>query len=239
VNASKGRRREQLRHDVAGVVREQILSRRVRPGEILRLGPIAQEMDVSITPVREALLLLAQDGWVVQEPNRGFRVQTMRREDVENIYVMWGFAEGELSAQAVKRATSEDLDELRSINGRVTTVADDSPDALALNNQLHSTIHRIADAPKLSWFADAARRLVPLEFWFSFDRVPGWRALNRTAHTPIVDCIVAGDADGAREATRQHFIDTGNLLLLWLDSISFWDLSSEEIPPTSPLPAAR
>lgn len=204
------------------------MSRRVRPGEILRLDPIAQKMDISITPVREALLLLAQDGWVVQEPNRGFRVQAMRREDVEDIYVMWGFAEGELSAQVVKRATPADLDALRAINGRLIAARDDAPDALALNNQLHSALHQIADAPKLSWFADAARRHVPLEFWFSFDRVPGWRALNRTAHTPIIDCIVAGDAEGARESTKQHFIDTGNLLMQCLDSISFWDLGSVE-----------
>jgi DNA-binding GntR family transcriptional regulator len=213
------------------VVRDQILSRRARPGDILRLGPIAQEMDVSITPVREALLLLAQDGWVVQEPNRGFRVTATRREDVEDTYLMWAFAEGELAVRAMNRATPGELAELQSIDARLHALGDDDtgPAGLELNRLLHSTLHRIADAPKLVWFTDAARRLIPLEFWFSFDTVPGWRALNRTAHTSIIDCMVRGDAEGARAASRQHFIATGNLLLEWLDSISFWTLG--DTPP--------
>ena len=198
----------------------------MRPGDILRLGPIAQEMDVSITPVREALLLLAQDGWVVQEPNRGFRVSPTRREDVEDTYLMWGFAEGEIAVRAMDRATPGELAELQAVDARLHALADDDtgPEGLELNRLLHSTLHRIADAPKLVWFTDAARRLIPLEFWFSFDTVPGWRALNRTAHTQMIDCMVRGDAAGARDASRQHFIDTGNLLLEWLDSISFWTL---------------
>jgi DNA-binding GntR family transcriptional regulator len=76
--------RDQLRTDVASAIREQILSRQVLPGASLRLMQLGEALGVSITPVREALLLLTQDGWVVHEPNRGFRVAPLRRQDVED-----------------------------------------------------------------------------------------------------------------------------------------------------------
>src|SRR5438552_3432436 len=67
---------------VASLIRDQILSGELKYGEALRLAPLAEKLDMSITPVREALLQLAQDGWVVHQPNRGFRVVPMRRDNV-------------------------------------------------------------------------------------------------------------------------------------------------------------
>lgn len=225
VSAPSRGSREQLRHDVATVIREQILTRRVRPGDIVRLGPIAEEMDTSITPVREALLMLAQDGWLVQEPNRGFRVLPTRRSDIADIYLMWSFAEGELTARATGMATADDVKRLRDIDAKLHALAEptDGELALELNRQLHSTIYRIADAPKLEWFRDAASRLVPYEFPNSFWTVPNWWKLNKFEHTPIIDAIEAGDVDTARAKAREHFLKTGELLMSWLDFISFWD----------------
>ncbi len=217
-------RREQLRHGVASVVRDLILSRKVRPGDTLRLGPIAEQLDISVTPVREALLLLAQDGWLAQEPNRGFLVLPTRRSDVEDIYLMWGVAEGAQAARAATQVTEADVETLRKIDSDLHNTNGQTPQrALELNSELHDTIRRVADAPKLQWFTDAARRLVPYEFWFEFHHVPGWRELNSTDHTAIIDAIEAHDADEAGGLMKEHYDSTSVLLLRWLDSISFWD----------------
>lgn len=217
-------RREQLRHGVASVVRDLILSRQVRPGDVLRLGPIAEQLDVSVTPVREALLLLAQDGWLAQEPNRGFLVLPTRRSDIEDIYFMWAVAEGKLASRAAEVATTADVEALRKVDADLHNRKGQTPQrALELNSELHDTIHRIADAPKLLWFTDAAKRLVPYEFWFEFHSVPGWQELNSTDHTPIIDSIEAHDAEGAGRHMQEHYFATSKLLLEWLDSISFWD----------------
>jgi DNA-binding GntR family transcriptional regulator len=216
--------REQLRHGVASVVRDLILSRKVKPGDILRLGPIAEQLGVSITPVREALLLLAQDGWLAQEPNRGFLVLPTRRRDIEDIYLMWAAAEGAQASRAAQLATPADVEALRKVDAELHNRQDQTPPrALELNGELHDTIHRIADAPKLQWFTDAARRLVPYEFWFEFYSVPGWQELNSTDHTAIIDAIEAHNPEAAGEAMKQHYVETSKLLLKWLDSINFWD----------------
>jgi DNA-binding GntR family transcriptional regulator len=216
--------REQLRHDVAAVIRGHILTGQARPGEIIRTAPIAAEMDISITPVREALLMLAQDGWLVQEPNRGFRVAPLRPQDITDIYTMWGLAEGELAARAAIRVTPADTANLRYLNARLLELTDpsDGERAVEANRELHTAIRRLADAPKIEWFAHAARRLVPYDFSFEFHRIPGWWDLNRIGHTTIIEAIAAGDRAQALARMKTHMIDTGDLLVAWLDSVGFW-----------------
>jgi DNA-binding GntR family transcriptional regulator len=183
------------------------------------------EMDVSITPVREALLMLAQEGWMAQEPNRGFRVVGIRRSDTRDIYFMWGSAEGEIAARAARRVTAEDLVELRDLDRQLRETDSETSGeiALKLNAQLHDKVHQIADSPKLTWFAQTANRIVPFELWLDFPDIPGWRTFNQTHHTRIVEQIGAGDEVGAEESMRQHFVTTGDMLLEWLDSLDFWD----------------
>lgn len=219
----EGGPREQLRHGVAAVVRNQILSGQMLPLEIIRLGPIAEELGVSITPVREALLLLSEDGWLVQEPNRGFRVREVRRQDIEDVYAIWGLLEGEIAARAAQVATTEDVAELREIDQRLAFYDPRyEEEGLALNRLFHDKLEEIASAPKLSWFKEKARRSVPFEFWFSFHRVPGWHDVNRYGHSAVVGHIQRKEEDAARENMRAHLVTTGALLLSWLDSLAVW-----------------
>lgn len=229
--------REQLRSNVASAIRDQILDRSVRPGDSLRLGQLAEELGVSVTPVREALLLLTQDGWVRHEPNRGFRVAPIRRRDVEDTYLMWSTAEGEIAARAATRATAADVAHLRDLDQRIRD-ADPSDGHLAtrLNADLHDYVAVIADAPKLDWFAQAASRLVPLRFPENFHMVPGWSKINRTEHGPLIDAIASGDVETARRGMAAHFQSTGNLLMRWLDSLEFW---SEPETPRAPRGTGR
>ncbi|WP_104126221.1 GntR family transcriptional regulator [Cryobacterium sp. Y57] len=215
--------RELLGHVVASAIRDEILTGGVQHGEQLRLAPLAEKLNLSITPVREALLLLAQDGWVVHAPNRGFRVAPIRRNDVQDTYFIWATAEGELAARAAARVTLDGMDALREVDRALHQLEDHrSALALTLNAKLHSTVHAMADAPKLLWFADSARRLVPLQFDSAFHGVPGWEQVNRLGHTAIIDRIELGDADGARSLMRDHILATCSLLLAWLDSLAFW-----------------
>lgn len=207
------------------------MARNVHPGDLLRLGQLGEQLGVSITPVREALLLLSQDGWVTHEPNRGFRVAPIRRSDVEDTYLMWATAEGEIAARAATRATARDVAHLRQLD-RLIQNADPADGHLAthLNSALHRGVSEIADAPKLDWFAVAASRLVPLRFPENFHVVPGWPEINRTQHTHLIDTIAAGDVAAARQGMAEHFRGTGELLLKWLDSLEFW--SGPEAPET-------
>src|SRR5262245_23408257 len=83
--AAVGSRSLGLPEEVAAYVRELILSGEVRPGDFLRLEPIAEAVGVSNTPVREGLLSLRSEGFVKLVPRRGFMVESFTPEDVYDI----------------------------------------------------------------------------------------------------------------------------------------------------------
>jgi DNA-binding GntR family transcriptional regulator len=195
-----------------------------RPGELLRLAPLAERIGASITPVREALLLLAQDGWVVQEPNRGFRVSPMPRNDVEDAYLVHAYVAGELARRAAGRAGPGSVDSIRELDAEIRALdARDAIRAELMNYELHDAIYALANSPRLVLFVTAASRFVPRRYWAT---IPGWPELNRDEHGPIIDAIAAGDGDRACELMTSHITSAGRLLLAHLDAVSFWSNAS-------------
>jgi DNA-binding GntR family transcriptional regulator len=229
-----GRQRTQIRDEVVLHLQGQILAGNVKPGELLRLAPIAAELRASITPVREALLLLSQNGIVAQEPNRGFRVLPIGRRDVQDSYVVHGFVAGELTARAADAIGEEDLDGLRELDAQIRKVSaggEKIADAARLevdllNSKLHTAIYDLANSPRLIWFRDSASNFVPRRHWGT---VPGWIDLNRDGHSKIIDALAAGDLEVAREAMRAHITAAGDLLLEHLDGLDFWDQAEVEV----------
>lgn len=219
-----------LGDSVTAEIRELILQREVRPGDRLGLVELATQMQTSITPVRQALLQLAQDGWVTHEPHRGFRVAPLRRSDVVDTYRVWALVEGEIAAHAAARATPADLKALRTANRRLVDLEDHTGgSALELNDELHYAVHRTSAAPKLVWFAQAARRSVPLQFNLAFTAVPGWAEFNRHGHTIIVDAIAGHDEGASRELMSEHFLESGLLLVSHLDSLDLWSETADPV----------
>lgn len=74
-----------LRGNVAEVLRAALLDGRFQPGEELSDSRLATEFGVSRGPVREALLVLTEEGLVVHHQNRGFEVPCLERRDLEQI----------------------------------------------------------------------------------------------------------------------------------------------------------
>jgi DNA-binding GntR family transcriptional regulator len=194
---------------------------------MLRLAQVAEMIDVSVTPVREALLLLAQDGWVVQEPHRGFRVASIRRSDVEDAYLVHSFLAGELTARAARRIDARQMakiwaceEEIRRASWQDTPPQAPIENPERLNTRLHALIYETADAPRLGWFVTAASRFVPRRYW---GLVPGWFEFNRTTHGPVLEALEARNEALARQLMSEHIQHAGELLLAYLDSIGYWE----------------
>src|SRR3954467_2803520 len=106
---ARGRQRRQLPEEVASYVRGLIFSGGVRPGEFLRLEPIAEVLGVSNTPVREGLLSLRSEGLVQLVPRRGFVVAPFDQQDVRDLFWVQAQLAGELAARAAKKISQESL----------------------------------------------------------------------------------------------------------------------------------
>src|SRR3712207_4745843 len=92
------------------------------PGARLGEVELADRLDVSRTPVREALSRLAAEGLVEIQPNRGARVATWTVAELEGVFDLRSTLEPQLTAFAVPNATPADLDELDDLAQRMVEV---------------------------------------------------------------------------------------------------------------------
>jgi DNA-binding GntR family transcriptional regulator len=77
-----------LRDEVVTAIREAIIRGKIKPGERLKEGAIAEQMGVSRNPVREALRQLEQEGLVVTHPNQGSFVRVFEEKDIKEIFTL-------------------------------------------------------------------------------------------------------------------------------------------------------
>lgn len=196
--------RPQLSEDVARYVRRRIFNGAYRAGEYLRLDQLANELGISATPVREALLNLRAEGLLVQQPRRGFMVLAVTARDIADVANVQAFIGGELAARAAENITDEQLGALRAIQGDLERAyeKDDLEHTVRLNHDFHRTINVTADSPKLTQFMSGITRYAPESV---FPTVSGWPKQSIRDHRELIAAFERRDANRARMAMAEHF----------------------------------
>ncbi len=101
-----------LHEQVVNLVRQMIVSGALEAGEKIRINELAQELDVSLTPLREALKVLAGEKLVVLMPNRGARVAPMTVEGIQELFEVIAGIESMAAELAACRISESDLAEI-------------------------------------------------------------------------------------------------------------------------------
>ncbi|HET9498720.1 MAG TPA: GntR family transcriptional regulator [Marmoricola sp.] len=213
--------RPQLSDDVSNYVRDLIVSGQVRAGEFLRLESLAAQLGTSVTPVREALVSLRGDGFVILQPRRGFMVAPFTKGDILDIYQVQAYLAGELAARACTALSADDLAELRDLQAQLTAAhgRGEAEAVEQLNHEFHRAINVAAAAPKLSQFLVTATRYSPRLF---FAQIAGWTQASAEDHEAILAAFAAGDPERARIAMAQHVSKAGELLADHLEAEGMW-----------------
>ena len=213
--------RVQLSEEVAGHLRDAIMSGQLRPGEFIRLDAVAQRLGTSVTPVREALLLLRGEDMVRLLPRRGFVVTPLSRVDIDDLFDIQAHIAGELAARAVRRITEDEIGELDALNDRLmqAVAVGDADRIEVLEYQFHRGLNLCADSRKLGYVLRSASQYLPRHFYSADTQ---WRRAVRRDHTRLLAAARAHDPDAARDAIRAHVLDGRERLLQHLDDIDFW-----------------
>jgi GntR family transcriptional regulator, rspAB operon transcriptional repressor len=195
----------QLERRVYERLRDDIVSGELQPGAQLVEARIAEELGVSKTPVREALIRLQRDGLVAIEPYRGARVAQPSPEDVREILELRRLLECQIARDLANRRPP---DVIRALQRSI----DRCWGALASGDR-----RRFLDC--LTEFSDVqaeacgnsrmARLLVDLRsvllvIGTTSLRAPGRERRSVEEHEMILDAIKAGDAEAAAAATAAH-----------------------------------
>lgn len=190
---------------VSDALREAILDGALPPSTWLREDEIAATLEVSRTPVREALRRLADEGLAHKTAHHGTVVSPMSLEDILALYVVRENLEGLAARLAATRGEPGLVPALREVQQRMEELID-SGDAVALsrhNITFHRLIREAAGNLYLERFLgqaeQAVRRLAPTTFAY-----PGRAATGCAEHAAIIDAIEAVDPDAAEEAAKTH-----------------------------------
>ena len=199
--------RRDLSDRVYQILKREILSGRVRPGERLSLEDFAQRFGVSITPVRDALRLLAADGLVELLSRRGAFVTRPSWEDIREVYQIREILERASIEAVIEKgeAALEDLNDLvqRMAATNVGEAHSDYQEYIWLDQRFHQFIIDCMGSTKLSGMYTSLRghTLVARALYSASDQ----RASQTLGeHRAIVDCVRRGVAHGAREAISTH-----------------------------------
>lgn len=191
-------------------LREQIFSGTLAAGTRLKERVICCELDVSRTPVREALRRLEADGLVTIEPRRGAVVAGIDAKDAQEIFPLGALLESYAARIAANNATPADIEKLTDIlDAMERTLSDDTPSArshyLELDSELHAGIVAITGNRHLARIIRDVVGLPVLIRAFTHYSHPELQESLRQ-HRSIVAALTAGDADWAESAMRTHIL---------------------------------
>ena len=207
------RARKPLAEEAADQIREEILAGRLGQGERLVEVRIADALNISRGPVREAFKLLRSEGLLKEEPRRGTFVVSMSADDVRDIYGLRAALEGRAARTLARDRDQGALETLGAL-------ADGIDAAVATGDAAAVSRADLAFHQGLCELSGNAR-IVEV-----FDRyVPTLRALLRLdgdvlgsldevsrQHRPLVDAIAAGDEDKAARLFAEHAEEAGELI---------------------------
>jgi DNA-binding GntR family transcriptional regulator len=183
---------------VADHLRREIFAGRLAPGDRIPQEEVAGQLGVSRIPVREALVMLENEGRVKLEHHRGAFVQPMDADSVRDNSEIYGMIFGFIARRATERRTPQLEERLRAIADGLA-VATDPIDIWRLAEAYLDAIVEFGAAPRL---AHVLRRMRTLAVDNLFDVVPDALEIARTGTIAMIDAICAGDA--ARAETEQQ-----------------------------------
>lgn len=185
-----------------------ILSVQIAPGERIAIDKVARKLDISQTPVREALSQLEAERLVLKTPNVGYRASPpMSPSEVREVYTFRMLIEPYVAEQAARNMDDDSLAVLHSIEEQMGTVEEGDERSYARFAEADARLHRlIADGSGNRLIADTIERLhAHLQIFRSLYRTnaPEEAAVE---HRRLIAALAARDPEAAHAAMRDHLV---------------------------------
>ena len=187
------------------------LKHKILTGEIVsqtRLMEIdlSEKMNVSRTPIREAIKRLADDGLVKVEPRRGAYVANISIKDMLDVFEVREDMEGFVAKLAAQRISDEEKEQLREIAGEYEAAiekADDKENIIELDEKFHNFIVKCCGNETLS---ELVKYVQELSLRFRYLYYNDFSLYESTAeqHNRIMEAINSGNEEVARDEADAH-----------------------------------
>jgi DNA-binding GntR family transcriptional regulator len=195
-------------------LRDRIVTLRLAPGTVLREDELMREMAIGRTPLREAVKRLVLENLVAVQPRRGTFVASVEAADIVNITEVRAELEGYAAELAAQRLDKNHRAAAEALLREVEEIGEpgDQDWLMRFDERIHRFTWEAAGNPYL---LETLERYFThsLRIWYLvLDRLPG---LGHAVHdqTHLLEALLAGDGDRAREIMREHVLDFERELL--------------------------
>lgn len=198
-------------------LREKILSGEYAGGFRLNPEHVAQVLEISRMPVREAFRQLDAEGLIIMRPNRGAVVTTLTVPDVEELFGMRAVLEGLAMRYARARLSSHDLDELTALKQGMDRARHDVRLWLRRHDEFHQFICEIGRCTRLRDEISRVRLSVQ-PYLLMYITVYHSSEMAGYEHDSLIAALSRGDATAAETAMRDHVMRASSGVLDFLRS---------------------
>lgn len=206
--------RRNLSADLVDHVRDLIVNGDLAPGERINEVHLSRRLEVSRTPLREALSRLEPEGFVLCLPRRGFFVQDLTAEQVEDLYTVRAILDPAALDLAGLPAGAQ-LDRLRRLNKSIAAARGRPARIVELDDRWH--LELLSHCPSrllLEHIAQHMRRVRVFEL--EYMRAHGNVAVVVAQHGQIIDALAARKLGAAVKALRLNMTTAVRPLIEWL-----------------------
>lgn len=210
--------RKSLHEELVDHLHAMILGGDLAPGEKVPERALCEQFGVSRTPLREALKIVAADGLIRLEQNRGAWVTEVTAQEIEEVFPVLGALEALAGELACKHITTRELGAIRTAHERMGQcfTRGDLDGYFRLNQKIHRAIVQAARNPTLSatWRALSIR--VQRARYLANRSDDRWSAAM-AEHERILQLLEARDAGGLARLLSAHLMAKRDAVLTWLN----------------------
>lgn len=194
-----------LHHEVAETLRQQIFAGQLPPGSFLDEVALCESLQISRTPLREALKVLTAEGLLRHEPRRGCFVNQVTEKDLDEIFPIIALLEGRCAYEAARNASDADIAALDALHERLQKHAQAKRinDYYATNFAIHEAIISLANNRWLAQAIADLRKILKLARLQQL-HAPGRLEQSLNEHLAVHAALRARDCEGADAAMRTH-----------------------------------
>ncbi len=204
---------ERLTDTVYNLLRERILSGVFRPGDKLNVDQLAEQLNVSQTPIKGALALLAAEGLVEVQPRRGTFVTAISEEELSEVLAIRVALEVLATDTLLEHVTPRDIEDLKTMTQEIQDAADVDHHT-RLNADFHQRLVALSGNRKLAEMYNQLHAHIHIALVHS--RSTTWRAratFEAREHEGIIAAIERRDQAALQAAVKQHLTRSRSSLL--------------------------
>jgi DNA-binding GntR family transcriptional regulator len=192
-------------HFVYTELKRQILSLELEPGQRLYEPALAASLEVSRTPLREAIRRLLSENLLTQQPTGGVVVPALEPSEIAELYEVRASLEALMARTACVKATPDDIRRITSIVEQNAALVGFAEEAMRLGQSLHAAIGSIADNGwALRLHEQVTNQMDRYRHFTNSTQQRREAALDE--HRAIVDALAGDDPDRASGLAFAHVL---------------------------------